>query len=127
MVVVLVTVPVESRPVTINRKGPPGLRLGLTFSVRVDVAEPFVARVTDAGLKLAVTLDGTPLTLSVTLPEKDPAPATVMVLVPLLPRLTVRLAGLALRLIVPAGVTTSVTFVEDVAGGVVLVPLTVSV
>ncbi len=50
-----------------------------------------------------------------------------MVLLPLWPCLMVKLEGDAARLIVPADVTTSVTFVEEVAGGVVLVPFTVSV
>jgi len=49
----------------------------------------------EAGLKLAVTPDGIPLALNDTVPEKPPPGVTVMPLVPLAPRLTDKLAGLA--------------------------------
>ena len=128
MVAVLVTVPVESRPLTVNKEVPV-FTLGLALTVSVDpvelVPEPFAVSVIGFGLKLAVTLEGRPLTLSVTLPEKDPAPATVMRSVPLLPRFTVRLMGLGVRVMVPAGVTTNVRVVEEFK--LPLVPLTVSV
>jgi hypothetical protein len=51
--------------------------------------------VADAGLKLAVTPAGNPLALRTTAVVKPPVRVMVIVLVPLAPRLTVRLAGLA--------------------------------
>src|SRR5262247_2950769 len=51
--------------------------------------------VVDAGLKLAVTPLGNPLALNATLLAKPPVGVMVIVLVPLAPRLTVRLVGLA--------------------------------
>jgi hypothetical protein len=51
--------------------------------------------VADAGLKLAVTPAGNPLALKATALAKPPLRVMVIVLVPLAPRLTVRLVGAA--------------------------------
>src|SRR5262249_7381934 len=51
--------------------------------------------VAEAGLKLAVTPLGNPLALKATAPVKPPLRVIVIALVPLAPRLTVRLVGLA--------------------------------
>jgi hypothetical protein len=48
----------------------------------------------EGGLKLAVTPLGSPLALKATLLAKPPVGVMVIVLVPLAPRLTVRLVGL---------------------------------
>jgi len=50
--------------------------------------------VVDVGLNVAVTPVGKPVALNATLPAKPPVRVIVAVLVPLAPRLTVRLAGL---------------------------------
>ena len=59
------------------------------------------------GLKLGVTPAGAPLALNVTPPVKPPVRVIVIVLVPLAPRLIVKLAGLAES--VKSGVCTSLT------------------
>ena len=61
--------------------------------VRVSVLVPVVA----AGLKLAVTPAGSPLTLRETVPAKPPLRETIIVAEALAPRVTDKLAGLADR------------------------------
>ncbi len=50
IVVVFLIVPLESEPVMVNVTGPPGFAVGLTFSVRVELAdefpEPFAVKLT---------------------------------------------------------------------------------
>src|SRR5262249_28309781 len=77
-------------PVIVTVAGPVVAVLD-ALSVRV-VALPL-----DAGLKLAVTPAGNPLALNATLPPNPPLGVTVMVLVPLDPRVTVKLVGLAVN------------------------------
>ena len=60
-------------------------------AVNVNVLVPVVGLVPNA----AVTPEGKPLALRVTLPVKPPAGVTVMVLVAVAPRLTVTAAGAA--------------------------------
>jgi hypothetical protein len=60
-------------------------------AVKVRVLVPVV----DAGLKLAVTPAGKPLAARATVPVKQLLDATVIVLLPVAPWATVRLAGLA--------------------------------
>ena len=67
---------------------------------RVAVAETARLSVTlfpvvEVGVKVAVTPLGRPLALKATLPVKPPVRVIVMALVPLAPRLTVKLDGLA--------------------------------
>jgi hypothetical protein len=85
--IVVVRVRPPPVPVTVIVAGP---------SVAVlDVARVITLLVPGAsvGLKLAVTPLGNPLTLNATLPVKPPVRVMVIVLVPLAPRLTVRLVG----------------------------------
>jgi len=67
-------------------------RVAVTEAVNVNT---LLVPVAEAGLKLAVTPLGNPLALKATLPVKPPVRVIVIVLVPLAPRLTVRLVGLA--------------------------------
>jgi hypothetical protein len=70
-------------------------KVAVLEAVRVSV---LLVPVTDAGLKLAVTPLGKPLAVMATVPVNPPVRVIVMVLVPLAPRFTVRLDGLAERL-----------------------------
>src|SRR5262245_19477143 len=76
-------------PVTVTVAAP---RVAVPEAVNVNT---LLVPVAEAGLKLAVTPPGNPLALKATLPVKPPARVIVIVLVPLAPRLTVRLVGLA--------------------------------
>lgn len=79
--------------------------------VKVDVPEVVI----DAGLKVPVTRFGKPLTVRVTVPVNPFCAPMVTVYLPVLPRLTVRLAGVALIVKFGGGggaVTTRVTVVE---------------
>ena len=94
--------------------------------VTVTVAAPTVAvleaasvtivlvPVVDVGLNVAVTPPGNPLAVNPTLPANPPVRVIVTVLVPLAPRLTVRLAGL-------------VDKVKSTGGGALIVKLIVAV
>src|SRR5262245_58589452 len=75
-------------PVTVIVAAPSGAALD-TERVRI-----LLAPVAGFGLKLAVTPAGNPLALNVTPPVNPPLRVTVIVLVPLAPRLIVRLGGL---------------------------------
>src|SRR5215510_11005868 len=104
--------------VTVTPPVPPPLSLTVRLTVvvwvrpppvpvTVTVAAPSVAvldadklivllpPVVDDGLKLAVTPVGNPPALNATLPVNPPVRVMVIALVPLAPRLTVKLAGLA--------------------------------
>jgi hypothetical protein len=84
--VVWVRVPLV--PVTVTVAGP---AVAVLEAVKVRVLVPVV----DAGLKLAVTPAGKPLAARATVPVKQLLDATVIVLLPVAPWATVRLAGLA--------------------------------
>jgi len=73
-------------PITVKAQFP-GTALPATFSVST------VVRVVVVGLNVAVTPDGRPVTEKATALLKPPCGVTVMVLVPLLPGATLRLAG----------------------------------
>src|SRR5215831_10759955 len=72
-------------PVTVTVAAP---RVAVPEAVKVST---LLVPVAEAGLKLAVTPLGNPLALKATLPVKPPVRVIVIVLVPLAPRLTVRL------------------------------------
>lgn len=74
-----------------------------TARVRVEVTLPFAAGVTDVGEKVAVTPEGMPVALKVTAELNPFVLVMVMVLVPLLPRATVKVAGEAPIVKPPAG------------------------
>src|SRR5215813_1303817 len=76
-------------PVTVTVAAP---RVAVLEALKVSVLLPPVAGFV---LKLAVTPLGNPLALKVTPPVKPPLRVMVIALVPLAPRLTVRLVGLA--------------------------------
>jgi hypothetical protein len=80
--------------------------------------------VTDEGLNVPVTPDGSPLTESATAPEKPAVRVMVTVYVPVFPRRTVSDAGAAERENDPGAVTTSETLVVCVSPPPV--PVTVS-
>ena len=80
-VVVCVSVPLV--PVMVSVEAPPATVAG-TFTVMVEVPDP----VTDAGLKLAVALAGSPLTDRLVAPVRPGVAATEMVKVPPLPPAT---------------------------------------
>jgi hypothetical protein len=96
-------------------------------SVSVEVALPFAGGVTGLVEKVAVTPEGNPDALSVVAESKPPVLATVMVLVPLLPCVTVTDVGEALTL--KAGVVVELTVSETVVVAVRLpeVPVIVTV
>jgi hypothetical protein len=96
-------------------------------SVSVEVALPFAGGVTGLVEKVAVTPEGKPDALSVVAESKPPVLATVMVLVPLLPWVTVTDVGEALTL--KAGVVVELTVSETVVVAVRLpeVPVIVTV
>jgi hypothetical protein len=96
-------------------------------SVSVEVALPFAGGVTGLVEKVAVTPEGKPDALSVVAESKPPVLATVMVLVPLLPCVTVTDVGEALTL--KAGVVVELTVSETVVVAVRLpeVPVIVTV
>src|SRR5499427_10877194 len=75
-------------PVTVTVAAP---RVAVPEAVNVNT---LLVPVAEAGLKLAVTPLGNPLALKATLPVKPPARVIVSVLVPLPPRLIVKLEGL---------------------------------
>ena len=83
----------------------------LEFTVSVDVPEP----ATDVGLKVAVVLRGTPVTLRFTVPVKPLSAPTVTVYVPFAPRVIESVEGEAEMLKSAGAVTTSVTVVECVS------------
>lgn len=87
----------------------------IVLTVNTDVPEPS----SDAGLKVAVVREGSPVTVRFTGPENAAPAVTVTVYVVELPRLIVRDAGVAA--IVKSPLTTSVTFAVRVRGP--LVPL----
>jgi hypothetical protein len=89
--IVAVRVSAPEVPLTVTVAGP-AVAVLETVSVNV-VLFPVV----ESGLSAAVTPAGNPVTLNATLPANPPVRRTVMVLVPLAPRLRVRLAGLAER------------------------------
>src|SRR5215813_12806185 len=103
---VTVTPPVPASPFTVRLKvvervRPPPVPLTVTFTVPV-VAALVAARVSAllvpvvvAGLKVAVTPLGNPLALKATLAENPPLRVIVIALVPLAPRLIVKLDGFA--------------------------------
>src|SRR5215467_5441786 len=86
MVVAWLSVPLV--PVTVTVAGPV---VAVLDAVKVRVLVPVV----EAGLKLAVTPAGKPLAVRATVPAKPLIGVTVIVLLPLAPWATVRLAGLA--------------------------------
>ena len=100
------------------------VRCALSAALIVSV-EP--VPVTVDGLNVPVTPEGSPLTESVTAPEKSAVRAIVIAYVPLFPCWTVRDAGVADRENdpVPGGVTTNVTVAVCVSAP--LVPVTVRV
>src|SRR5215813_4740569 len=75
-------------PVTVTVAAP---RVAAPEAVNVNTA---LVPVAEAGLKLAVTPLGNPLALNATLPVNPPLRVIVIALVPLAPRLIVRLEGL---------------------------------
>jgi hypothetical protein len=75
-------------PVTVTLNVP---EVAVLDAVKVTVLVPVV----EAGLKLAVTPAGRPLAVRATVPEKPFTGATVIVLLPVAPWLTERLAGFA--------------------------------
>jgi hypothetical protein len=106
-------------PVTLIVAAPSGAALD---TERVRTLLPPVAGL---GLKFAVTPAGSPLALNVTPPVNPPLRVTAIVLVPLAPRLTVRLAGLAEM--AKSGVCASLTVRPTVAVRVRVPPLPVIV
>jgi len=103
---VTVTPPVPVSPFTVRLKvalrvNPPPVPLTVTFTVPVVAAleaarvSALLAPVVDGGLKVAVTPLGNPLALKATLLVNPPVRVIVIVLAPLAPRFTVKLAGLA--------------------------------
>src|SRR5215510_12495844 len=88
------------RLIDVVRVRPPPVPVTVTVAApRVAVLEvvnvnTLLVPVAEAGLKLAVTPPGNPLALKATLPVKPPARVIVIVLVPLAPRLIVKLEGL---------------------------------
>jgi hypothetical protein len=103
---VTVTPPVPVSPFTVRLKvavrvNPPPVPLTVTFTVPVVAAleaasvSVLFAPVVDGGLKVAVTPLGNPVALKATLLANPPVRVIVIVLAPLAPRLTVKLAGLA--------------------------------
>src|SRR5262245_20545486 len=86
---VVVRVIFPPAPVTVNVTAP---SVAVLDAERVKTLLPAVP---GFGLKLAVTPAGAPLALNVTPPVKPPVRVIVIVLVPLEPRLIVKLAGLA--------------------------------
>jgi hypothetical protein len=84
-----------------------------------------LAPVAGLGLKLAPTPAGSPLALNVTAPVKPPVRVIAIVLVPLAPRVTVRLGGLAET--AKSGVCTSLTVRPTVAPCVSPPPIPVTV
>src|SRR5262245_30753506 len=75
-------------PVTVTAPAP---RVAAPEAVNVNT---LLVPVAEAGLKLALTPLGNPLALKATLPVKPPVRVIVIVLVPLAPRLIVKLEGL---------------------------------
>ena len=103
---VTVTPPVPVSALTVRLKvvervRPPPVPLTVTFTVPVVAAleaasvSALVVPVAEAGLKVAVTPLGKPVALKATALAKPPVRVIVIVLAPLAPRFTVRLAGLA--------------------------------
>src|SRR5262252_4715508 len=88
MVVVWLRVPLV--PVTVTVADPV---VAVVEAVKVRVLAPVV----DAGLKLAVTPAGKPLAVSETLPLKPFSRLTVIVLLPVPPCFTERVAGFAVK------------------------------
>src|SRR5262245_44312348 len=87
------------RPIDVVRVRPPPVPVTVTVAAP-SVAAPeavnvntLLVPVAEAGLKLALTPLGNPLALKATAPVKPLVRVTVIVLVPLAPRLTVRLVG----------------------------------
>ena len=89
--IVVVRVRLPSVPVTVTVAGP---SVAVVEAARVST---LLVPVVEVGLKLAVTPVGNPLALNATLLVKPPVRVTVIVLVPLAPRLIVRLEGLGER------------------------------
>src|SRR5262245_6201327 len=98
---VVVRVIFPPAPVTVNVTAP---SVAVLDAERVKTLLPAVP---GFGLTLGVTPAGAPLALNVTPPVKPPVRVIVIVLVPLAPRLIVKLAGLADS--VKSGVCTSLT------------------
>jgi hypothetical protein len=87
--IVVVRVRPPPVPVTVTVAAP---RVAVLDAVKVNT---LLVPVVEGGLKLADTPLGNPLALKATLLVNPPVRVTVTVLVPLAPRLTVRLVGLA--------------------------------
>jgi len=111
---VTVTPPVPVSAFTVRLKvmarvRPPPVPLTVTFTVPVVAAleaasvSVLLVPVAEAGLNVAVTPLGAPVALKATALVKPPVRVMVIVLAPLAPRFTVRLAGLAERVKLGAG------------------------
>jgi hypothetical protein len=108
-------------PVTVTVAAP---RVAVPEAVNVNT---LLVPVAEAGLKLALTPLGNPLALKATAPVKPPVRVIVIVLVPLAPRLTVRLVGLAANEKSGVGGWATVRLMVVVRARLPLVPVTVTV
>jgi hypothetical protein len=119
--IVVVRVRPPPVPVTVTLAAP---KAAAPETVRVSV---LLVPVTDSWLKLAVTPLGAPLALNSTLPAKPLIRVIVIALVPLDPRLIVRLVGLAERVKSGGGGRFTVKFIVAVRVRPPPVPVTVTV